>query len=456
MYIVVTLPYFFEGEAERITMMMQAGLERLHLRKPESDMEQCRQLITQIPACYHPRIVLHDHFSLVKEFAIGGVHVNGRNPLSQEDFDDLVSHSHPLTCSKSCHSLDEVRRAHESGQFDYVSLSPIFDSISKQGYKAAFSHSDLLQAGASGLFDHAVMALGGVCADNIGEVMQHGFAGVMVLGDAWQGQRLGGAQQGKNTSKGQHLPVVLSIAGSDPSAGAGIQQDLKTITNHGCYGTTVITCLTTQNTMGVQSTMPVPAEVVESQLRAVFDDLRVEAVKIGIIPNEDVAQVIVKVLREEKERRVMPIVYDPVMISTSGHQLMTDACIDYVQKELFPLCTLVTPNLPESERLSGEVGIRTPLVQVSTLVKGGHAESDEMTDVLYLVDEQREVPFSSPKIQTTNLHGTGCTLSSAIAANMALGYSLESAVRRAKQYINRAIQGGKDLHLGHGNGPLWA
>lgn len=433
MYIVITQPYFFEGEADRITLMFQSGLKRLHLRKPESSIDACRELLQAIPACYHSRIVLHDHFELLHEFALGGVHLNSRNP--QAPF--LLSPESP-SVSRSCHSLAEVAEWKE--RCTYVSLSPIFDSISKEGYRAAFSADELRRAAADGIIDERVMALGGISAENIHEAMALGFAGVMVLGDAWR------------TSQ---LPIVLSIAGSDPSAGAGIQQDLKTITNHSCYGTTVITSLTSQNTCGVQSTMPVPAEVVESQLRAVLSDMRVDAVKIGIIPNYQVAEVIVRLLHEEKQRRILPIVYDPVMISTSGHPLMTDDCIDFVQRELFPLCTIITPNLPEAERLHLPQAIGSSCEHTNVLIKGGHAAGDEMTDTLHLVCEQRTELFASPRIQTSNLHGTGCTLSSAIASNMAKGMSLVPAVAAAKTYVTRAIQGGQSLHLGHGNGPLW-
>ena len=147
------------------------------------------------------------------------------------------------------------------------------------------------------------------------------------------------------------MEVVLSIAGSDPSAGAGIQQDLKTITAHGCYGATVITSITAQNTLGVQSAMPVPPEVVGQQLRAVLSDLEPKAIKIGMLPDAEVAQVVVDELRCYLEQHSVPVVYDPVMVSTSGYPLMAPEAVQLVVSKLFPLCTLVTPNLPETNRL---------------------------------------------------------------------------------------------------------
>ncbi len=214
------------------------------------------------------------------------------------------------------------------------------------------------------------------------------------------------------------MEIVLTIAGSDPSGGAGIQQDLKVITAHGCYGATVITALTSQNTLGVQSSMSVPPDVVASQLHAVLSDLHLSAIKIGMIPDKAVAQVIVEALREVQ----VPIIYDPVMISTSGYQLMSSDAINYIAEQLF-------------------------------LVKGGHAQSTQMTDRLMMPDGTVS-EFTTEKIASRNLHGTGCTLSSAIASNMALGNSLPKAISQAKDFITAAIRRSANISIGHGNGPL--
>lgn len=263
------------------------------------------------------------------------------------------------------------------------------------------------------------------------------------------------------------MEIVLSIAGSDPSAGAGIQQDLKTITAMGCYGATVITALTSQNTMGVQEVMPVPKNVVQSQLQSVLDDLDVKYIKIGQIPNVEIAKTIADVLQKynERKRTRFTIVYDPVMVSTSGHQLMTPACIHYIQKSLFPLCFLITPNIPEAEQLTGRtLSSKNDYIQAGSdlmhqyatniLLKGGHASGTTMTDRLFLTDGRIQ-DFPTKKINSTNLHGTGCTLSSAIVSALACGTSLPDAISQAKQFVFTAIQQGKDLHIGHGNGPIW-
>lgn len=243
---------------------------------------------------------------------------------------------------------------------------------------------------------------------------------------------------------------VLTIAGSDSSAGAGIQQDLRTITAHGIYGATVITAITSQNTLGVQHVMPIPPDVVRSQLRSVLTDLNIVAVKIGMIPDLPVARVITEELTRWKQDAIPSalrfIVLDPVMISTSGTRLMAEECIDYIRRELIPLCSLVTPNIPESL-------ILPPPYPTAFLIKGGHADGDDMTDVLYLTDGTTHA-FTAQRIDATNLHGTGCMLSSAIAANMAQGNTLPDAVCKAKDFLTQSIVNSQNIHIGHGNGPV--
>ena len=243
------------------------------------------------------------------------------------------------------------------------------------------------------------------------------------------------------------MEVVLTIAGSDSSAGAGIQQDLKTITAHGCYGATVITSLTSQNTLGVQASLAVPAGVVASQINAVLSDLEPAAIKIGMIPDKEVAEAIVDELKPYLQQHTVPVVYDPVMVSTSGYCLMHSDAIQYVTTHLFPLCTLITPNLPEAEQLGDT------LAPYAYLLKGGHAEGDVMTDVLHLPDGTK-IAFSSERITTRNLHGTGCTLSSAIASRLALGCDIPDAVSLAKTFVTAAIRRSVDINVGGGNGPI--
>lgn len=255
------------------------------------------------------------------------------------------------------------------------------------------------------------------------------------------------------------MKTILTIAGSDTSAGAGIQQDLKTITALGHYAVTVPTALTAQNTVGVQRVMAVPDDMLRAQLDSVLSDISVAAVKIGMIPNAQSARVITATVSQLR----VPVVCDPVMLSTSGTQLMADECIDYIMQTLFPLCTLITPNLPEALRLSGlpagsdaeAMGRRlVSMCGTAFLLKGGHAEGRLMRDILYCPDGERH-EYCSPRIDSPNLHGTGCTLSSAVAALLAEGRSLPEALAGAKALIDKGIAGGRALRIGRGNGPLW-
>lgn len=253
------------------------------------------------------------------------------------------------------------------------------------------------------------------------------------------------------------MRTVLTIAGSDPSGGAGIQADLKTISAHGHYGMSVITALTAQNTGGVYGISGVLPEFVGQQLDCVLSDIPADAVKIGMVHSSAIIHVLVQKLMAYGMRN---LVLDPVMISTSGRPLLTGEASDALVRHLMPLATVITPNIPEAVSLSGiTIESRDDMVRaaekISThfgghiLVKGGHSR-DSADDMLYWQGEVKW--FTAKRIDNKNTHGTGCTLSSAIACNLAAGYSIPESVGRAKDYINNALMAGLDL--GHGNGPL--
>jgi len=252
------------------------------------------------------------------------------------------------------------------------------------------------------------------------------------------------------------MKTVLSIAGSDSSGGAGIQADLKTMTMHGVYGMTAITALTAQNTMGVTAVMEVTPEFLRQQLDAVFQDIRPDAVKIGMVSSPELAEVIASCLREYQ---VENIVVDPVMVATSGAQLSKNSAIARIRDEIFPIATVITPNIPEAEALSGmKIHTESDMEQAAKYLgdtygtavfcKGGHSVLDA-NDLLYA---GQYTWFRGERIANPNTHGTGCTLSSAIASNLAKGLSLEEAIRQAKEYLSAALRA--MLDLGKGSGPL--
>lgn len=253
------------------------------------------------------------------------------------------------------------------------------------------------------------------------------------------------------------MKTALTIAGSDSSGGAGIQADLKTMLANGVYGMSVITALTAQNTTGVQGVLPVPPEFLALQLDSVFTDIVPDAVKIGMTAGEELIGVITDKLAQYGAKQ---IVVDPVMVSTSGTALLGNTAVEILKERLFPLAAVITPNLPETEVLTGrkistpqdmekaaeEIGRR---YGCAVLCKGGHREGGA-DDLLYHDGELHW--FYGKRIENPNTHGTGCTLSSAIAANLAKGQELPEAVANAKEYLSGAL--GAMLNLGKGNGPL--
>lgn len=260
------------------------------------------------------------------------------------------------------------------------------------------------------------------------------------------------------------IPVILSIAGSDPSGGAGIQADIKTISSLGGYAASVITAITAQNTQGVQAVFPLSKEEISSQLQSVLDDLHPQAIKLGMLPHVACMKAVKQALDALSYRPW--VVCDPVMISTSGRRLMATEAVHLLQEELFPRCSLITPNLHEASDLCGQpitcvaemeqqAGVLAQRYGTSVLIKGGHLEGNLMCDVLHLYPTGQQKVLVSHKINSSNLHGTGCTLSSAIATYLAGGQDLLNAVDQAKQYMNHAIEGGRELKIGQGNGPLW-
>lgn len=259
----------------------------------------------------------------------------------------------------------------------------------------------------------------------------------------------------------KHYPRVLTIAGSDSGGGAGIQADLKTFAALGCYGMTAITALTAQNTIGVQGIHGIPAEFLKAQIKSVMDDIGVDALKIGMLHAPEIVDVVAWAIDHYQLKNV---VLDPVMVATSGDRLIASETVQVLVRELFPRATLITPNLDEAVLLLGrdisdasvlEAAGRDLLAMGAraVLLKGGHLPGDDVMDLLVQPNTPSE-RLSSRRIKSRNVHGTGCTLSSAIAAYLALGMGLSEAVHCARQFIVQAIAHGADITTGQGHGPL--
>ncbi|MEG0367876.1 MAG: bifunctional hydroxymethylpyrimidine kinase/phosphomethylpyrimidine kinase, partial [Coprobacillus sp.] len=253
------------------------------------------------------------------------------------------------------------------------------------------------------------------------------------------------------------MKKVLTIAGTDCSGGAGVQADIKTITVHGMYAMSAITALTAQNTLGVQDIMEVTPHFLEEQLDCIFEDIYPDSVKIGMVSNISLIETIVKKL---KQYHVKNIVVDPVMVSTSGSKLLEENAIETLKTQLLPIASVITPNIPEAEILCGfTIHDEKDMIQAAKeiskyvnggiLIKGGHLVS-EATDLLY--QDGQIYWFQAKRVNNPNTHGTGCTLSSAIACHLADGYSLQDSIKNAKGYLTGALQA--QLDLGRGSGPL--
>jgi len=261
------------------------------------------------------------------------------------------------------------------------------------------------------------------------------------------------------------IPIALTIAGSDSGGGAGIQADIKSFSANGVYGASVISALTAQNTLGVTAIHDVPTGFIEAQLDAVFSDLDVKAVKIGMLATSEIIEVVASSLQKWNAKN---IVVDPVMVTTSGAPLIADEAVETLKTRLFVLADLVTPNLHEAARLAhgklaanrnemkGQARAVLATGAKAALIKGGHGaeESDQSESADLLVSNSDEQWFVAKRIETENTHGTGCSLSSAIAANLAKGMDMSSAIEHAKAWLTGAIASSDQLSVGKGNGPV--
>jgi len=255
---------------------------------------------------------------------------------------------------------------------------------------------------------------------------------------------------------------VLTLAGSDPSGGAGIQADLKAFSACGCYGMSAVTAVVDENTVGVYGIYPVPPEFVAGQIKSVLDDIGADAVKIGMLHSAELIRTVRDTL---KGYDIKNIVLDPVMVATSGDKLLLDEAIDCLKNEMIPETRVITPNIPEAEILAGRtIGGQDELPdvakelsegrKVSVLLKAGHLSNENLIDIFYNAETDEILELSSERVLTKNTHGTGCTLSSALAAFLAHGYDMNEAVRKAKEYIYNAVLHGSEYETGKGHGPV--
>jgi len=260
----------------------------------------------------------------------------------------------------------------------------------------------------------------------------------------------------------KHYYRVLTVAGSDSGGGAGIQADIKTISACGAYAASAVTAVTVQNTLGVEDVFGIPVNVLRAQIDAVLRDIGADAVKVGMLHSASIVEAVAEMMSRYE---VTNLVVDPVMVSTSGHRLIEESAVETLGRVLLPLASIITPNIPEAEILLGHrIASEDELPRcasalarkygVSVYLKAGHLTEERLVDYFFNIGTGECLPLESARIHTRNTHGTGCTLSSAIAAYLARGFSQNEAAVRAMEYIGRAIASGAEYEIGHGFGPV--
>lgn len=444
--------------SEQLEEALKAGVTLVQLREKDLDNEAFLEEAKQIKALtdsYGIPLIINDNVQVALACNAAGVHI-GQDDMDAGQVRRLLGPDKILGVTAK--TVEQAKAAEAAGA-DYLGSGAVFGSLTKKNAKPMTM--ELLKEITSSV-NIPVVAIGGIHGGNISQLKGTGIAGAAVVSGIFGARNITGAVRSLRQSADEIVgrktrKTVLTIAGSDSSGGAGIQADLKTMTAMGVYGTSVITALTAQNTTGVYGIFDVDPDFTARQMDCVFQDIFPDAVKIGMVSKKEVIQVIGEKLEEYQARN---IVLDPVMVATSGSRLLAEEAMDTLAERLLPLAAVMTPNIPEAEILwGGKIENELQMEQAAraigekyggaVLVKGGHQVA-EANDVLY--QNGKLVWFREKRIESTNTHGTGCTLSSAIACGLAMGKTVEESVRDAKRYLTKALASGLDL--GKGNGPL--
>lgn len=425
--IVITAPGEVKDEAARCNLLFAAGLDALHLRKPGASAEAYEAFICAIDPAFRPRVVIHDHYELAERYGLGGIHLRAGRAA------DAAAWPHERV-SISCHSVEEIQAL--PFRPAYCFLSPVFDSISKPGYTAAFPR--LPEVGGLGT---PVVALGGITPERVAACREAGFAGVAALGYIWEKP-----EEAVGRFRRLRTPFVMSIAGFDPSSGAGVTADIKTFEATGSYGLGVCSALTFQNEHRYMDTRWMNVEDIYSQCTATFELHRPEYIKIGLIESFDVVKELATRLSAQSPRP--KIIWDPILRASAGkvfHRPAGEA------EELLKDIYLLTPNTEEVRLLFGENATPESLqalcrrYDTRILWKGGHDEGATAVDRLITAEGIRSYAVTR---STRSKHGTGCALSAAIVSALAQGDDLDTACNKAQLYVAGFIDS-NDSRLGY-------
>ena len=439
------------------------GVTMVQLREKDCSTSEFIALARELKAALQPfgiPLIINDRVDVALAVDADGVHI-GQSDMPYETARALLGKDKII--GLSVETMDEVIAANAL-DVDYIGISPVYATPTKTDTLTPFGLEGVDEV--MRLSRHRCVAIGGMNRDTIGEVIARGAEGVAVVSAivAATSPREASAELAAIIEKKRpSSPVtVLTIAGSDSGGGAGIQADIKSISANGCFATSAITAITAQNTLGVNAVEGLSIDIIEGQIDAVLSDIGADSIKIGMLHSTEVVRCVARMLRKYA---ITNVVLDPVMVSTSGHKLIEDSAIEVLKSELMPMARVITPNIPEAEILLGEpiseqddlpyaARRLAEMYGVSVLLKAGHLVGDELIDIFYNHETCEMVELSARRIDTLNTHGTGCTLSSALAAQLAKGLSLTEAARIAKTYINNAIIHGAHQNIGHGHGPV--
>ena len=452
------------------------GVTMVQLREKECSTAEFIDLARELKRALSPLgipLIINDRVDVALAVDADGVHI-GQSDMPYDVARRLLGPDKII--GLSVETMEEVIAANAL-DVDYIGISPVYATPTKTDTLAPFGLEGIEEV--MRLSRHRCVAIGGMNRDTIGEVIARGVEGVAVvsaivaadspreaseeLAAIIRRNRISNTRIIQNSEFNiQTYPRVLTIAGSDSGGGAGIQADIKSISANGCFAASAITAITAQNTLGVNAVEGLSIDIIEGQIDAVLSDIGADSIKIGMLHSAEVVQCVARMLRKYN---IKDVVLDPVMVSTSGHRLIEESAIEVLKAELMPMARVITPNIPEAEILLGEAiskqgdlpaAARRLAEQygVSVLLKAGHLVNDELIDIFYNHETEEVVELSARRIDTRNTHGTGCTLSSALAAQLAKGLSLTEAARAAKHYINQAIICGARQEIGHGHGPV--
>ena len=461
------------------------GVTMVQLREKECSTAEFITLARELKAALNPLgipLIINDRADVALAVDADGLHI-GQSDMPYEIARALLGKDKII--GLSVETMDEVIAANAL-DVDYIGISPVYATPTKTDTLTPFGLEGIDEV--MRLTRHRCVAIGGMNRDTIGDVIARGVEGVAVvsaivaaespreasaeLAEIIRNNRLENSEasecsenSGNNcqlSTVNCQLKRVLTIAGSDSGGGAGIQADIKAISANGCFAASAITAITAQNTLGVNAVEGLSIDIIEGQIDAVLSDIGADSIKIGMLHSAEVVYSVVSMLRKYDIKNV---VLDPVMVSTSGHKLIEDNAIAVLKSDLMPLARVITPNIPEAEILLGEPIEKqgdlpeaarrlSEIYGVSVLLKAGHLIEDELIDIFYNREDDEMIELKARRVDTPNTHGTGCTLSSAIAAQLAKGLPITEAVRAAKEYINNAIAYGADYKIGHGHGPV--